>query len=91
MDGAILAAGLDIRELRLEVRFLKRDPGLVQIVFVIWVSEGRFPTLRAEDEEEERRLFYVASTRAKDRLFLVHPEIARDRYRVDVDPGPRVG
>ena len=30
MDGAILAAGLDIRELRLEVRFLKRDPGLVQ-------------------------------------------------------------
>jgi hypothetical protein len=30
MDGTILAAGLDIRELRLEVRFLKRDPGLVQ-------------------------------------------------------------
>jgi CheY-like chemotaxis protein len=30
MDGAILASGLDIRELRLEVRFLKRDPGLVQ-------------------------------------------------------------
>jgi hypothetical protein len=30
MDGTILAAGLDVRELRLEVRFLKRDPGLVQ-------------------------------------------------------------
>lgn len=30
MDGTILAAGLDIRELRLEVRFLKRDPELVQ-------------------------------------------------------------
>lgn len=53
-------------------------------VFVIWLSEGRFPTVRAEDEEEERRLFYVASTRAKDRLVLVHPEMARDRYRVDV-------
>jgi CheY-like chemotaxis protein len=30
MKGTILAAGLDIRELRLEVRFLERDPGLVQ-------------------------------------------------------------
>ena len=30
MDGTILTAGLDIRELRLEVRFLKRDPELVE-------------------------------------------------------------
>jgi DNA helicase-2/ATP-dependent DNA helicase PcrA len=57
-------------------------------VFVIWLSEGRFPSFRADDEEEERRLFYVAITRARDRLFLVRPEIARDRYRVDtiLDP-----
>ncbi len=55
-----------------------------RVVFVIWLSEGRFPTVRAEDEEEERRLFYVAATRAMDLLYLVHPEIARDRYRVDV-------
>jgi DNA helicase-2/ATP-dependent DNA helicase PcrA len=55
-----------------------------RVVFVIWLSEGRFPTVRAEDEEEERRLFYVSVTRARDRLFLVHPEVARDRYRVDV-------
>ena len=53
-------------------------------VFIIWLSEGRFPTVRAEDEEEERRLFYVAATRAKDLLSLVSPRIARDRYRVDV-------
>ncbi|HOC44490.1 MAG TPA: ATP-dependent helicase [Thermoanaerobaculales bacterium] len=53
-------------------------------VFIIWLSEGRFPTVRAEDEEEERRLFYVAATRARDLLFLVQPRIARDRYRVDV-------
>ncbi len=57
-------------------------------VFVIWLSEGRFPSVRAEDEEEERRLFYVAATRAKDLLYLVHPEIARDRYRVDVVVDP---
>jgi CheY-like chemotaxis protein len=30
MEGAILAAGLDARELRLEVRFLQRDPGLLR-------------------------------------------------------------
>jgi DNA helicase-2/ATP-dependent DNA helicase PcrA len=53
-------------------------------VFIIWLAEGRFPTVRAEDEEEERRLFYVAATRAKDLLHLVCPRIARDRYRVDV-------
>ena len=52
-------------------------------VFIIWLAEGRFPSFRADDEEEERRLFYVAVTRARDRLFLVRPEIARDRYRVD--------
>jgi DNA helicase-2/ATP-dependent DNA helicase PcrA len=52
-------------------------------VFVIWLAEGRFPSFRMDDEEEERRLFYVAVTRARDRLFLMRPGIARDRYRVD--------
>ena len=53
-------------------------------VFVLWLAEGRFPTARAEDMEEERRLFYVAVTRAAEYLHLVHPQMARDRYRVDV-------
>jgi DNA helicase-2/ATP-dependent DNA helicase PcrA len=55
-----------------------------RVVFLIWLAEGRFPSARAEDLEEERRLFYVACTRAKDELLLCHPLVARDRYRVDV-------
>ena len=55
-----------------------------RVVFLVWLAEGRFPTARAEDVEEERRLFYVACTRAKDELLLCYPMVARDRYRVDV-------
>lgn len=46
-------------------------------VFVIWMSDGMFPSARSleSDEaiEEERRLFYVAVTRAKDELYLTYP------------------
>jgi len=59
-----------------------------RVVFVIWLSEGRFPTARAEDVEEERRLFYVACTRAKDELYLCYPLVARDRYRMDIITEP---
>ncbi len=96
-----------------------------RIVFVIWLSEGRFPSARAlrvpagvltlthaptnsalmipgtsvseveraegkpleiviPGEEEERRLFYVAVTRAKQEVYLVFPVLARDRMQMDV-------
>lgn len=37
-------------------------------VFIIGMNQGVFPSKRSEDLEEERRLFYVAITRAKDNL-----------------------
>lgn len=46
------------------------------IVFVINLTNGAFPNERAFKEnglEEERRLFYVAITRARERLFLSFP------------------
>jgi DNA helicase-2/ATP-dependent DNA helicase PcrA len=57
-------------------------------IIVLGLSEGRFPSYRSvvtpEGLEEERRLFYVAVTRAKNEVALVYPMLARDRYGVDV-------
>jgi DNA helicase-2/ATP-dependent DNA helicase PcrA len=47
------------------------------VVFIIWVMEGRFPPSRAYSNppalEEERRMMYVAATRAKDQLIMCYP------------------
>ena len=47
------------------------------VVFIIMLCEGLFPSARSldtlEDEEEERRLFYVAVTRARNELYLSYP------------------
>jgi DNA helicase-2/ATP-dependent DNA helicase PcrA len=47
------------------------------VVFIIWVTEGRFPAARSysstEGIEEERRLMYVAATRARDQLVMCYP------------------
>ncbi|MCB9507387.1 MAG: ATP-dependent helicase [Myxococcales bacterium] len=50
-------------------------------VFVIWLSEDRFPSAQATDDdlEEERRLFYVAVTRAKRELYLTTPVTTFER------------
>jgi DNA helicase-2/ATP-dependent DNA helicase PcrA len=52
-------------------------------VFVLWAAEGRFPSMYTvhddDDMEEERRLMYVAVTRAKDELHLSYPIEIYDR------------
>jgi DNA helicase-2/ATP-dependent DNA helicase PcrA len=64
------------------------------VVFIIWLAEGRFPSVRSllesggEGEEEERRLFYVAITRARDELFLCYPRFAPDRGRREMIQRP---
>jgi DNA helicase-2/ATP-dependent DNA helicase PcrA len=48
-------------------------------VFVIWLTDGMFPSTRSLETrdaiEEERRLFYVAITRARDELYLTYPHM----------------
>ena len=58
------------------------------MVFVLWLAEGRFPAAPSygdpEAMEEERRLFYVAATRCRDELYLLHPLSARQRDGMEV-------
>lgn len=62
-------------------------------VFIIYVAEGHLPSYLALENsaaiEEERRLLYVAATRAKENLFLLKPHIDRSP-RSYFDPGASV-
>jgi len=57
-----------------------------RIVFIPMLCEDFFPSSRvvgdADAYEEERRVFYVAATRAKDQLYLISPSMVRT-YRVN--------
>ena len=52
-------------------------------VFVLYALDGRFPSTRSaisdDAMEEERRLMYVACTRAKEHLFITYPINVYDR------------
>jgi len=72
------AANRDAEQIRLST--IHQAKGLeFDIVFVIMLCDGLFPSARSmendEGEEEERRLFYVAITRAKNELYLSYPLI----------------
>lgn len=69
-------AGTDDDQVRLST--IHQAKGLeYEVVFVIMLCDGLFPSSRStrtdEGEEEERRLFYVAVTRARDELYLCYP------------------
>ncbi|HEY0133256.1 MAG TPA: 3'-5' exonuclease, partial [Nannocystis sp.] len=75
------------------------------VCFVLWLAEGRFPMATAlrqpSDIEEERRLFYVAATRAGDELYMSYPVIEETRdgpshmlrpskFLIEIDTQPAV-
>ncbi|MBA2340016.1 MAG: ATP-dependent helicase [Pyrinomonadaceae bacterium] len=59
-----------------------------KVLFIIWAADGKFPSPRslrdAEGEEEERRLWYVALTRARDQLYITYPLMVSDYNRQSV-------
>ena len=73
-------ADADAGEGRVIMSTIHQAKGLEwSVVFIPWCAEGMIPLGRAladpEGEEEERRLFYVAVTRAKDQLYLCYPAV----------------
>ena len=63
---------------RLRLSTIHQAKGLeFDVVFVIMLCDGLFPSERSleadEGEEEERRLMYVAITRARNALYLSYP------------------
>jgi DNA helicase-2/ATP-dependent DNA helicase PcrA len=74
------AKGSDDERVRLST--IHQAKGLeFDVVFVIMLCDGLFPSERSlgspAGEEEERRLFYVAITRARYELYLAYPLIRR--------------
>ncbi|MCC6740820.1 MAG: UvrD-helicase domain-containing protein [Planctomycetia bacterium] len=63
------------------------------VVFVVGMTDGIFPHRRSAAEEkgleEERRLLYVAMTRAKEELILTRPEQRTSRGKTAASPPSR--
>ena len=84
LDETVAADGVEPDVVRLCT--IHQAKGLeFPVVAVLWCADGMFPSKRSMDdvdsggESEERRLFYVAVTRAKDRLLLGMPSMRRQR------------
>jgi len=80
MTGLDATRGADEQDDVLRLSTVHQAKGLEwEAVFVMMLCDGAFPLGRLiEDEiqlEEERRLFYVAVTRAKTRLYLTFPQM----------------
>ena len=87
-EGAADASGADKDAVTLSS--VHQAKGLEwKVVFIIWLTDAMFPNLRAaesnggEGMEEERRLFYVAVTRAMDQLYMTWPRLWPKAYTGD--------
>ncbi len=89
-DSVDEALALDPDRERVTLSTIHSAKGLEwHTVFVLWVAEGRIPSLYQLSEdgiEEERRLLYVAVTRAKEQLYLTYPATIFER-----NSGPILG
>ena len=62
-----------------------------EVVFIVDANEGIIPHKKAvlpTELEEERRLFYVAITRAKEYLYILS---SKERYNKDMEPSRFIG
>jgi DNA helicase II / ATP-dependent DNA helicase PcrA len=89
ISGQEIAVGEEKADEHLCLSSIHQAKGLEwSACFVLWLSDGEFPNARAVHDdgqlEEERRLFYVATTRAKTDLYLCHPftRSGKDRHTI---------
>ena len=92
LEGEDVVEGSDPDE-KLVLSSVHQAKGLEwRAVFLVWLADGRFPSAPAlkdeGGEEEERRLFYVGLTRARDELYLCYPILheEQDRARILMKP-----
>jgi DNA helicase-2/ATP-dependent DNA helicase PcrA len=80
MNGETSERHVDVPPDSVKLTTVHQSKGLeFDVVFVIGVADGMFPgrrSIEADDVEEERRLFYVAVTRAKNELYICYPKVA---------------
>jgi DNA helicase II / ATP-dependent DNA helicase PcrA len=90
VDGEPTGDKNEVDDERVTLSSIHQAKGLEwKVVFLIWLVDGQFPNgriLEADDLpmlEEERRLFYVAITRAKDDLYMTYPMTNPKSYSGD--------
>ncbi len=96
LEGQTINAGNELDEEKpLVLSTIHQSKGLEwTVVFLMTLVEGQMPISKSigdpDEIEEERRLFYVACTRAKDHLILTYPQFfpTYNYGRSDIIEGP---
>jgi DNA helicase-2/ATP-dependent DNA helicase PcrA len=80
LNGETSDKQVELDEEAVRLTTVHQSKGLeFDVVFLIGAADGMFPgrrSIESGDVEEERRLFYVAVTRAKNELYITYPKIA---------------